>query len=163
MSGKVLYTIDSDVKSRIDIHNDIVRQVLLPSFTAQLGAAEMGEGESEDDDEDEEDDELEPAGEKGVDCAGSTPTVESPAGSVRTSPIEHTAASLLAVAGHNATVGVARPALGDEPAGERGLDCAGSTPTVEGPAGSDRPSHIEHTSLTIGARTTRDHHRRSRA
>ena len=56
MSGKVDYTIDSDVKSRIDIHNDIVRQVLLPSFTAQLGAAELGQGESEDDDEAEKED-----------------------------------------------------------------------------------------------------------
>jgi hypothetical protein len=119
MSGKVDYTIDSDVKSRIDIHNDIVRQVLLPSFTAQLGAAEMGQGESEDDDEAEKEDEL-PHGEEEV-----------------------------AVAGDNATVGVARPTRGEEPAGERGVDCAGSTPTVEGPAGSARPPPIEHTAASL--------------
>jgi hypothetical protein len=48
ISGNVHYSIYVDVKSRIEIHNDIVRQVLLPSFPDQLAPAQMADGEGDD-------------------------------------------------------------------------------------------------------------------
>jgi hypothetical protein len=49
MSGLVHDSINVDVQNRVDIHNDIVRKALYPSYTAQLGP-DLNGGTEEDSD-----------------------------------------------------------------------------------------------------------------
>jgi hypothetical protein len=49
MSGLVHNSINVDVQNRVEIHNDIVRKALYPSYTAQLGP-DLNEGTEEDSD-----------------------------------------------------------------------------------------------------------------
>ena len=65
MSGLVHDSINVDVQNRVEIHNDIVRKALYPSYTAQLGP-DLNGGTEEDSDEESQQEVLDEGGDDTV-------------------------------------------------------------------------------------------------